>query len=171
MGDFVEGEEKLEMAVDHTYANAKELFMMFQTPVLDLDDGAKVDYDDGDIRNLLMDGELEHDIEVLGEEEQEMLRATEKNGEDEGEDGSTLAGVANKNEPAKPPWSLRTNPVTAWAVVKMRQLRSPTTRMTPSRTQRTLPERAMVVMRQLLPIPKTAKQEQEHHCHCPNRLP
>jgi hypothetical protein len=83
IGEFVEGKEKLKLVVHKTYETTKELHTMF-----DNDAGGDSD-EDGEIgdmddfgQELQLDGELEHDIEQLGEEEERMLKLAESD-EDE----------------------------------------------------------------------------------------
>jgi hypothetical protein len=92
LGEFVEGKEKLKMVVDHTYTNHKDLFSIFQAPVLENDDEDDDDEDDADLKELLNNSDIEHDIEALGEEEQRMLRAVDA----EDEEGENQASTSNK---------------------------------------------------------------------------
>jgi hypothetical protein len=79
IGEFVEGKEKLKLVVHKTYESTKELHTMFDNAAEgDSDeDGEMGDMDDFG-QELDLDGELEHDIEQLGEEEERMLRLAEK---------------------------------------------------------------------------------------------
>jgi hypothetical protein len=93
LGEFVEGKEKLKMVVDHTYTSHKDLFSIFQTPVLENDEEDDDEEDDADLKELLNNRDIEHDIEALGEEEQRMLRAVDA----EDEEGENQASTSNKS--------------------------------------------------------------------------
>lgn len=83
IGEFVEGKEKLKLVVHKTYETTKELHTMFDNVAEgDSDeDGEMGDIDDFG-QELQLDGELEHDIEQLGEEEERMLRLAETDDDD-----------------------------------------------------------------------------------------
>jgi hypothetical protein len=92
IGEFVEGKEKLKLVIHKTYESTKELHTMFDTVAEgDSDeDGEMGDMDDFG-QELDLDGELEHDIEQLGEEEERMLRLAEK------DDDEPDAAVSNED--------------------------------------------------------------------------
>lgn len=74
-GEFVEGKEKLKITVNKTYDGHREL----QSTLFDVDasDESESQNEDDDINfgdDFQLDGEFEHDIEALGEEERRMLQ-------------------------------------------------------------------------------------------------
>lgn len=99
LGEFVEGKEKLKMVVDRIFKNEEELNSIFNRL-----EGEDSDYDDDNIQPdqpqssgdeiLPLDNDLEHDIEELGREEQEMLNSADR----DDEDGEVEVGPASTNE-------------------------------------------------------------------------
>ena len=82
LGEFVEGKEKLKMIVHKTYKSEEELHVMFDTDDRsDDDDDEEVPNDEPEI--LPLDSELQHDIEELAREEQDMLRSAEADRDDD----------------------------------------------------------------------------------------
>lgn len=78
LGEFVEGKEKLKLIVDNEYTGAKEL----QSAMFHVDDDGSDDGDGQEDTTVVdpefeLDGDLVHDIEELGEEEQRMLQESE----------------------------------------------------------------------------------------------
>jgi hypothetical protein len=98
LGEFVEGKEKLKMVVAKTFKNEEELHSIFQKGSLDDEDSDNDDQvsDEADEPEILpLDNELEHDIEELGREEQEMLLSAEGDEEDGDAGPAAVADVSN----------------------------------------------------------------------------
>jgi hypothetical protein len=83
IGEFVEGKEKLKLVIHKTYESTKELHTMFDNVTEgDSDEDAEMGDMDDFGQELQLDGELEHDIEQLGEEEERMLKLAETDDDD-----------------------------------------------------------------------------------------
>jgi len=89
LGEFVEGKEKLKLVVDNQYNGVKEL----QSALFHVEEEGSDDEDgmadSNDDQDFLLDGDLVHDIEELGEEEQRMLQQSEETDDGDG-DGDAI---------------------------------------------------------------------------------
>jgi hypothetical protein len=77
LGEFVEGQEKLNIVVHHCYHGTKELLSIFNVDeAVDNDEEEKWDADDSDAEGeelLALEHDLERDIDLLGKEELTMI--------------------------------------------------------------------------------------------------
>lgn len=89
LGEFVEGKEKLQLVVDNVFHGTKQLYGIFSS-VEESDDDGDLNADDVDELEKIfqLDGDLEHDIQELGEEEQRILRESEAMEENDVEPGN-----------------------------------------------------------------------------------
>ena len=101
LGEFVEGKEKLKMVVDRVFKDEEELNEIFNHP----GEGSDKEEDNNDFLQpdaaqsggddiMPLDIELEHDIEEMGREEQEMLASADRD-EDDGDGEATPLAVTN----------------------------------------------------------------------------
>lgn len=85
LGEFVEGKEKLNMIVHKTYKSQEELHAMFIMDGVESEDDEEEDVlrqtNEPDI--IPLDSELQHDIEELAREEQDMLRSADADRDDD----------------------------------------------------------------------------------------
>jgi hypothetical protein len=86
LGEFVEGKEKLKMVVDKTYNKLSELHEIFSDAAAEEDELGDLSDSDTGLDEDLLDPDLVHAIEALGEEERQLLRSTEN--EDESPDST-----------------------------------------------------------------------------------
>lgn len=92
LGEFVEGKEKLKLVVDKEYNGVKELqSALFHVEEEGSDEEDAIG-DSNDDQDFLLDGELVHDIEELGEEEQRMLHQSDETDDGDG-DGDAVQPV------------------------------------------------------------------------------
>lgn len=92
LGEFVEGKEKLKIVVDKNYTTLSELRDMFSYALRDEDEPGDLSDSDIGLDEDLLDPDLVHAIEALGEEERQMLRSADN--EDESPDPANAESQA-----------------------------------------------------------------------------
>ena len=104
LGEFVEGKEKLNMIVHKTYKNHEELHAMFVEEGVESEDDDEEDVlrqsNEPDL--LPLDSELQHDIEELAREEQDMLRSADTDRDDDDGEVVVMAQPVTNGEQLKP---------------------------------------------------------------------